>query len=584
MEVIGEQYRAAFGNRLFPDEAVGVSRYQDEAVRHDRPALLALSLAVALVLLIACANVANLLLARAATRRREIAVRLAIGASRSQLLRQLLMEGLLLALAGGLLSLVITRAAIFAIVRYGPQDLPRLNEIALDWRVLLFTLVIAVLTGLLSGIAPALQSIRRHVRDDLQESGGRSGDSGGSRRVRSALVVLEVTVSFVLLVETVLLVQTFVRLRLVDPGFDSSHVLTMQMTLNESRYQTSAQISRFAEQTTARVKALPGVRDAAVTNYLPIGRGFNVPLGDITGRTRGESQFLGALQWFGITPEFFRTMSIPMRAGRAFNDHDTVASLPVVIVNEAFAKTYRIERNPIGNRILIAWAAVGERYADAPREIVGIVDDIHEGSLAEASRPSVFVPLGQVSDAVSKLVNQFLALNLVVHTAGDPLSVSRQVAAEIRAVDSMIPIYNIRSMDDVLSDSIKDPRFLMLLVGSFGVLAAALAGIGIYGVVSYSVTQRRREIGIRAALGAQPGTLLALLLRESMLLIAVGVTLGSIGAWMLTQLLSGLLYGVGPRDPVTFGGTAILLVGLALIACLIPARHVLRIEPIEAIR
>jgi putative ABC transport system permease protein len=584
MEVIADQYRAAFGNSLFPDEGVGVFRYQDEAVRDNRPALLVLSLAVALVLLIACANVANLLLARAVTRRREIAVRLAIGASRSQLLRQLLIEGLLFALAGGLLSLVITRAAISAIVQYGPEDLPRLNEITLDWRVLLFTLAVAVLTGLLSGIAPALQSVRCDVRESLQESSGRTGDSGAGRRVRSVLVVLEFTVSFILLVETLLLVQTFVRLRLTNPGFDSSHVLTMQMTLNGSRYQTSAQASRFAEQATARVKLLPGVHHAAVTNYLPMSGGFNVPLGDVTGQARRESQFLGTLQWFGVTPDFFRTMSIPVRRGREFNDRDTGTSPPVVIVNEAFATAYLNGRDPLGNRIVIAWAAVGERYADAPREIVGVANDIREKSLAAESRPAVFVPLGQVSDAVSGLVNQFFALNLVVRTAGDPSGLSRRVTEEIRAVEPMMPISNVRSMDEVLSDSLEDPRFLMLLIGTFGALAVLLAGIGIYGVGSYSVSQRRREIGIRAALGARPGILLAFLLREGMLMIAVGVTLGSIGSWMLTQMLTGLLYGVGPRDPVTFGAAAAMLAGFALLACVIPARHVLRIEPIEAFR
>jgi len=584
MAVIGSQYIAFASGGALAKETVGVFEYGSEAVRGDRPALLVLMVAVGLVLLIACANVANLLLARAAARRREMAVRLAIGAPRAQLFRQLLTESVLLALGGAVFGLVLAKAILWAVVERQLAALPRLDEVVLDWRVLLFTLALALATGVLFGIAPAVQSLQGDLQDRLREGAGRASESRGGRRLRGALVVLEFALSLILLVGTTLLVQTFVRLRMVDTGFDPSHVLTMATTLAGNRYQTSEQVARFAEQVVGRVKAIPGVRAAALTNYLPLAGGINIPLESITGVAKKEDEILGNLEWFAVTPGFFEAMKIQMRTGRAFDGHDTAAAPPVVVVNEAFVRAHLKNRNPLGNQAVIAWRLLSPSYADAPREIVGVARDIHEGSLKTATRPSVFIPLAQVGDRVSKFANQSKAMNLVIRTSGEPLALSREAMAEIRVVDPLIPIFNIRSMEDVLADSIKGQRFLMILIGSFGALAILLAAVGIYGVMSYSVTQRTREIGIRAALGARPAELLRLILGEGMGLAAFGMAIGFVGAWMLSRLLASFLFGVTPRDAASFGSTVIVLAAVALIACTVAARQIFRIDPIGALR
>ena len=581
MRVVAEQYRSAHPKSMGPGETIGVFAYQQESVRDVRPSLLILMSAVALVLLIACVNVANLLLARVAGRRREIAVRLAIGAGRWRLTRQLLTESLCLALGGSAAGILLANFAVGAIRRFRPMDLPRLDEVTLDWRVLVFTLGIAVFVGLLFGLAPAVQSLR----DGLQSIGGtRTIGIRGGNRLRAALVTAEFALSMVLLIGAALLIRSFANLQSVDPGFDPAHVLTLRMTLTGERYKTSAQVASFANQVAASMEHVPGVARAAVTNYLPLSSGMNIPLAAIIGQPNPEKRFLGNLEWFGITPRFFDVMRIRVRSGRGIEDRDTSASRPVVVVNEAFANRFFPHESAVGHQILIAWNLLGPAYADTPREIVGVVSNIHEGSLDALPSPAAFVPFTQVSDAVSAEANSIMPITVMARAQGDPLSISRAVLDRIHVADSMLPVFDIRPMQQVVGDSIQARRFMMMLLGSFAALALALATVGIYGVMSYVVAQRTREIGIRAALGATPESIMRGLLRQGLTLAAGGAAIGVAGALALTRLLNSFLFGVTSRDPLTFLGTPVLLALVALLACYIPARRALRVDPATALR
>jgi predicted permease len=358
----------------------------------------------------------------------------------------------------------------------------------------------------------------------------------------------------------------------------------MRMTLNGQRYQTAAQVASFATQVTARVERVPGVERAALTNYLPLAQGMNIPLRSIVGRPNPDGRFLGNLEWFGISPGFFDVMRIRLRSGRAIEEHDTAASPPVVVVNEAFARRYLANETGLGRQVVIAWDLLGPKYADVPRQVIGIVSDIHEGSLKEASSPAVFVPLTQVNDNVSATANQIMPTTLLVRTTGDPSRFGREVANQVHAVDAMLPVFDILSMEQVLGDSIQTERIMMMLLGGFAGLALVLAAIGIYGVMSYAVAQRTREIGIRAALGASSASLMKMILGQGLMLAGVGVVIGVAGAAVLTSLLKSFLYGVTSRDLATFIGTPLLLTVIGLVACYVPARRALRVDPVDALR
>ncbi len=584
MRVVAAECRAEHPSGMRPGEMAGVYAYQGEVVREVRPSLLILLSAVALVLLIACANVANLQLARVAGRKREIALRLAIGAGQWRVARQLLTESVCLSLAGAALGLALAQAAVGAVVRFRPVALPRLDDVDVDWRVLMFTIGVAFSVGVLFGLAPALEALRADLRTAIEEGGRGASGARSGRRLRETLVAGEFALSMILLIGAALLLQSFVKLRLVDPGFDPSHLLTMRMTLTGQRYQTAAQVAAFAAQLTGRVARAPGIVNVAMTNYLPLTQGMNIPLGSIVGRPNPDRKFLGNLEWFGVTPGFFDVMRIRIRSGRGVDDGDTAGSPHVVVVNEAFARKYLANEKSVGHRIVIAWDGLGPRYADEPREIVGVAGDIHEGSLNAAPAPAAFVPLTQVGDAVSALVNKIMPMNLLARTAGDPMSLSRAVMAEVRTADPMLPVYDIRPMDEVLGNSIQAQRFMTMLLGSFAALALALAGIGIYGVMSYAVAQKTREIGIRAALGAEPQDVMGMVMRQGLTLAAWGVIVGVAGAAALTRLLGSFLFGVTARDLPTFVGTPLLLTLVAVLACYVPARRALRVDPLTALR
>ncbi|HET9399408.1 MAG TPA: ABC transporter permease [Candidatus Acidoferrales bacterium] len=586
MRVVANQFHSAYP-KTRPEESAGVFSYQAEAVRNVRPMLLMLLGAVCLVLLIACANVANLLLARVASRNREIAVRISLGASASRILRQLLTESVLLAAVGSALGLAFAQVAIWTVLRFKPVDLPRLAEVSVDWRIVAFAAALALLTGILFGVAPALQVLRSDPRQTLVEGGSRSGDSRGSRRFRDSLVVAEFSVSVLLLVGALLLVESFRNLNSVDPGFDPANTFIVQMSLSGSRYQSPSAVAMFAQLLTDRVNRMPGITAAATTNYLPLSSGFNIPLGSIEGQPNPEGKFLGNLEWLGISPQFFRAMGMRLDSGRAFDERDTAAAPPVVIVNEAFARTFLPKQNPLGQRIVVGWSLIGKEATDPPREIVGVVADMHEGSLNSDPSPQTYVPVTQINAAISSEVNSIMPTTVIARTAGPTESsgnVSRELVDQVRAIDPLLPTFGIRTMRDVVGDSIETNRFVMWLIGGFAAAALILAAIGVYGVMSYLVARRTREMGIRAALGARPAELLAMVLREAGVRAAIGLALGLAGAFWLSQLLSAFLFGVKARDPLTFVLAPVLLLAIALIATWLPARRAARVEPVTALR
>jgi putative ABC transport system permease protein len=594
MRLIADQMRAANSKSLFKQETAGAYSYQDEISSGVRPRLLMLLAAASLVLLIACANVANLQLARISARRREIAVRVALGASARRVVRQILCESISLGLVGSVLGLLFAKLAVSVVVSLKAIDLPRLEEVTVDWRIVLFSAALAILTGVLFGLAPAFRVLRTDPRDALAEGGARAGEGLASKYFRGSLVVLEYSLSVLLLVGALLLTESFVRLTRVDPGFDSTNALTAQMSLTGSRFQSPAQVAAFDEQLVAHVRQIPGVTAAATTNYLPLSGGFNIPLGGIEGQPNPEDKFLGNLEWFGITPDFFRAMGMRVAAGRAFGERDTAAAAPVVIVNQAFVRKYLPRQSALGQRITIAWSLAGKDAADAPREIVGVVSDIHEGSLSADPQPQTYVPVTQINAVVSAEVNSIMPTTLVVRTADGALTTSsasassaattRAIVEQIRAVDPVLPVFEVRGLQDVVSASVQVERFLLWLVGGFAIAAALLAAIGVYGVMSYLVGMRTREMGIRAALGATPAALVRMVLGEAAVRAAIGLALGLGGAFALTQLLQAYLFGVQPRDPLAFTLAPLMLLAVALIATWLPARRAGRVAPMTALR
>jgi putative ABC transport system permease protein len=548
-----------------------------------RPAVLMLAGAVALVLLIACANLANLLLARAAARNKEIAVRTALGAGRLRLVRQLLTESVLLSLAGGAAGLVLAYWAIAGLMRISPGDLPAMAKVTIDARVLLFTLAVAIGTGLLFGLAPALQAGRFGVAESLKESG--RGTSSGVRgnRLRGALVVTEVALSLVLLIGATLLIRSFFLMQQVQPGFDPRNVLTVQMSLSGAKYQTTAGVAEFARQIVRRIEGLPGVESAAMVTNLPMEQGPDLPF-DVEGRReRVEGRDTGNAQYRVITPNFFRALTIPLKSGRFFEERDSAASEPVVIINEALARSYFKSSNAIGERITIG-RIMGPPFTDRPRQVVGVVGDVRELALNQRIPPTVYVPSTQVPDALTALAGRVLPSSWVVRTRVPPLSLAQAVRREVLAVDGQQPVSNVRPLEQVVSRSLAGHRFNTLLLAVFSALALVLSIVGIYGVMSYTVTQRTHEIGIRMALGATHGEAVGLIVRHGMLLTIIGVAIGLGCSFGVTRLISGMLFGVGHADPAIFGVVTAVLTASALVASYIPARRASRVDPVNSLR
>jgi predicted permease len=552
------------------DISFGAFPYRYVITSDFRAPLLVLFGAIGFVLLIACVNVANLQMARAATRNREIAVRTALGAGRPRIFLQLLTENVLLAVVGAVLGLLLAQWALHFLIALSPTGLPGAHEISLDRWALAFTALVAMLAGILFGLAPAFQASRTDLNESLKEGGGRNITR--RQRLGPALATGEVALSLVLLVGSGLLVETLANLLRTNPGFDPRHILSLQIWTTGSKYKSGGDLANFYESIIRRIEAIPGVESATlVAAGLPLERGGNVPL-RIEGRKDSE--------WFSadyreITPEYFHTLGIPLLQGRLFATADSQDANQVVIINAAFARKYFPNRNPIGEHL--ALMDVGHP------EIVGVVGDV-KSYLNEPAEPSTFIPVAQASYDTDQLFQGWFPTCVLVRTAQKPLSLRRGVENALRDADPNLPIGEVRSMEEVLSLSIAFQRFLMTLMTLFAGLALALAAVGIYGVISYSMSQRTHEVGVRMALGATRGIVLQMIVRQGLRLTLIGTAIGLLGALGLTRVLKSMLFGVKPTDPVTFVAVSILLAAVALLACYIPARRATKIDPMVALR
>jgi predicted permease len=585
MGVAAARFRAKFPQAIRQGITFGVESLQERTVQNIRPTLLILLGAVGFVLLIACANVANLLLARANRRGHEMAIRAAIGAGRWRIVRQLLTESTVLATIGGVLGLAIGLAGVRALVAINPGGIPRIGKdgagIAADWNVLLFTLLVALLTGILFGLVPALQASRPDLQSTLKESGARAGSGVRQNRARGLLVVTEMALAIVLLTGAGLLIRSFVALRSVPPGFDRHNVLTMESSFTGTKYTRTAQVVTFTRQALERIQALPGVESAALASSLPLepnfGLGFN-----IEGRPQDSPLASGGTSWRYATARYFEVFRIPILRGRAFTDRDEGGAPGVVIINETLARQFFKDQDPLGQRITIG-RSMGPAFAEPPREIVGVCADARDLGLDSDPGNILYVPLAQIRDGVMALNNRIVPLKWAVRTHNDPFALSAAVKREVESVADLA-VANIRTMEQVTAASTATSEFNTTLLGIFAFLAILLASIGLYGLMAYSVQQRTVEFGIRLALGADFGGLRNMVLRQAMALALTGIAIGLVAARFLTRLMATLLYGVKPNDPLIFATVAGVLAVVALFAAYIPARRALRIDPIVALR
>jgi putative ABC transport system permease protein len=547
------------------DKGVRLAPLHQQTVGKARTALLVLLGAVGFVLLIACANVANLLLARAAGRQKEMAIRAALGASRWRVVRQLLTESLLLAISGGAAGLLLAWWGVELLLSIAPDNLPRAHDIRIDSRVAGFTLLVSLLTGILFGLLPALQASKTNLSVTLKE-GGREAAGLLRRRLRGLLVVSEVALAFVLLIGAGLLIRSFARLTEVDPGFDPRGVLTMDIALPFTKYRDGRSLA-FFQQTLERVRALPGAEAAATVSSLPLSGAPGSLTFGIEGRPSPTEQSFNAGMHI-ISPDFFKTFRVPLIKGRLLAESDGAKAPPVVVVNESLARNYFANEDPLGKRIT---------NGDETREIVGVVGDVKHSALDEEAKREMYFPMAQ---------RRFppIFMTLAVRISGDPMQMVAAVRGQVWAVDKDIPISNIETMERLMAKSVAPRRFNLLLLGAFALVGLALAGVGLYGVMSYMVTQRAREIGVRMALGAQTGDVLRLVIGEGMKLALIGAALGLGGALGLTRLLKTLLFGVSATDPLTFIVIAAVLIIVALLACWIPARRAARMDPLVSLR
>jgi putative ABC transport system permease protein len=527
--------------------------------------------AVAFVLLIACVNIANLLLARASSRQKEMAVRAALGASRGRLVGQFLTESLLLAVMGSALGLLIVFWLGDALVALSPVNIPRLTEVGIDNRVLGFTLLLSLLTTLIFGLAPAWQASRPSIHEALKEEGrGMAGSSGQS--LRSLLVIAEVAVSLVLLVGAGLMIKSFIRLQSVDPGFDPHNLLTMEITLPPARYGQNQQQIAFFQQALDRIKTLPGVQAAGAVQDLPLRFNVNSFPVSIEGRAPSPTAQQPLAGYRAVTGDYFRTLRIPLLRGRLFTAEDGPDAAPVILINQAMAQRFWPEEDPLGQRLRF-----GEP-SDPVYTIVGVVGDIKHMGLGADEGPVMYQPHTQKRFAWLRW------MTVVVRTEVEPLTLSAAVRSRVQEVDRDLPVYNVETMDQLLKNSVAQPRFSTLLLGSFALLAMSLTAIGIYGVVSYGATLRTHEIGIRMALGARAGDILKLVIRNGATLTLIGVAIGLGLSFALTRVMTSLLFGVTPTDAMTFVTVSACLVVVTLLACFLPARRATKVDPLVALR
>jgi len=582
MHLVAQRFRQQFGKGIVmgDNEDIAVVRFHSWIVGDVRPALLVLMAAVGFVLLIACANVANLLLARSTVRQREMAVRTALGASQWQLMRLLFTESLLLSFTGAVLGVLLAQFALPLLLRLAPANLPLLQHVELNQTVILFSAAIAIFTGVLFGLFPAVQSFHTGIGNPLRETGTRTTASSSANRARQVLVIAEVAISLLLLVGAGLLIQTFKNLSAVNPGFDTHHVLTMQMSLTDERFRTTAATARLAQQIITRLETIPGVVAVGTISNLPTQPGFDDPF-EIIGRP--PSKEILDEDFRVISPDYFSAMRIPVVAGRAFTPRDTQQSRRVIIINEALARKYFPHENPLGQQILVG-RIMGPLFADFPREIVGVVGDTHDEGLGTPPQPIYFEPVAQLPDTIMAMGNQLLPVNWVIRTSGDPLVMAERIRRETLVASGGVPMAEPRLLEQVVDTSIARQRFTMTLLGIFAGLAMLLGAIGLYGVISYSVAQRTRELGIRAALGAARQDLLGLVIKQGMWLAGIGLFVGIVSSLGFTQFLKSMLYGVTALDPMVMASVTMLLAVVTFVACWFPARRAARVDPVIALR
>jgi len=571
MDLVTQDFRKAYPDDVPAKKSMSFLPYQYLMGADLRPYLLVLLGAIGFVLLIACANVANLLLARGASRTREVAVRTALGATRGRIVRQLMTESLLIALAGGGFGWLIAQSGLGLLISRAPMDLPRLNDIALDGWVFGFTCLVSVVTGILFGVAPAIYAVRTDLNETLKDSEGRSSAGSGRARIRHGLVVGEFALSLVLLTGAGLMLATFAKLINTNPGFDPHRVLTMRFWLNGSRYHSTTEVANFYRTVEEKLSGLPGVEGAGIVAAgLPLERGGNIGV-QIEGTK--EPEYL-SWNYREASPNYFRAMGITLKQGRRILETDAAESTPVVVVNESLSKKYFAGKNPIGEHVNLNGKS---------REIVGIVADV-KSFLDRPTAPTIFIPAGQASFEGSQLWEGWFPRNVVVRTSMKPAELSQAVRETVASVDPLVPTGTIQTMDEMMSKSVALRSFMMLLLSIFGALALILASVGLYGVIAFSVAQRTREIGVRMALGARPADVLRLVLNEGLALVAAGLVVGIGAALALTRLLAGMVYGVSLYDPLVFFAVNVLLVGISLMACYLPARRAMRVEPVVALR
>jgi putative ABC transport system permease protein len=568
-----EKFRNAYPRQVDAKEYLGVTGLKQNITNDIRELLWLLVGAVGFVLLIACANVANLQLARASARQKEIGVRIALGASRWRVVRQLLTEGIVLALAGGLAGLLLAFWVLDALMTILPEGMiPRSEEINLDWRVLGFATAVSILTGVISGLAPALQTMRVDLNRAIKEGAGRVDQRIGRGRLRSVLMAAEVALALALTIGAGLLLRTFANLRGVEPGFDSAHLLTVDVAARGKTYDTPAKTNALYDRALEEFRSIPGVEDVALTNKLPLDRWFNLPY-----KFPGQTEWAGSTEYRLISHQYFNVMKISLLQGRAFDDRDYAGGEPVLIINDAFARRNFPQGDPLGQQVFIA----GDDEKRPMRRVVGVVSATKQRGLIQSAPSAVFLPMEQATDGVKQIAQQ---ASFVLRTSVDPLSLSGAVRSKLHDIDPVLPVRNIRAMDQLVSGSIAPQRFNLLLLGLFAGIGLLLAAVGIYGVVSYGVAQRTHEIGVRMALGADMRDVMKLVLGRGMGVVGAGIVIGLASAFALSRVMESLLFAVGARDFTTFAATAVLLAGVALGACFIPARRAAEVDPMVALR
>jgi len=559
--------------RAYPDSNSGAGAYlvpmQEELVSEIRPALMILLAAVGFVLLITCANVSNLLLARATGREREMSIRFALGAGKARLVRQMVTESVLLSVGGGAMGLVVAAWASATLLALRPASLPRFNPVEINSRVLVFTLTVSVVIGVLFGIVPALRATGSDVSVALRAASRASTAGVGAQRLRQFFVACEIATSLILLIGAGLLIRSFARLRSEDLGFRTDHIVTARVSIPQEKYPTDAQVTAFYDQLVMRVRAIPGVEDVGATSFLPLtGRNFDNSFDIVARPQSGGLERTYALIRF-VDPHYFKLMQIALLRGQGIKDGDRAGALRAIVISEAMAKAYWPRENPLGQRVIVYMG-----MDESPWEVVGIARDVRT-TIAAQPEPTIYLPYAQFP---------YRYMVLAVLTHGDPKSMVEAIREATRTLDPDQPLSQVRTLEQLLAQTLVPRQFSMTLLGSFAALALALAAAGIYGVISYTVGLRTCEIGIRMALGARPGNVLMLILRQVVAASLPGIAVGLVGALLLTHFLSTQLYGIGPRDPLTFIVIPVLLAWVALAAGLIPARRATKVDPMVAFR